>query len=352
MKIAVVGTRGFPNVQGGVETHCMELYPRLAALSYDITVMCRKPYTGKDAPDTYKNVTLKHLPSPTGKRTEAIVHTLRGIIKARRSGADAVHIHACGPALLTPLVKLLGMKAIVTLHGEDYRRAKWGPIARLMLKAGQWCAARFSDRLIVLTPADKERISAAHPSANITVIPNGIPTFTSTNTTREKIVLAVGRLTPEKGFHNLIEAWGRWHPEDYRLIIAGAADHPDDYSESLKALAQKNGIEMSGRLTHEQLADLYSRSALFIMPSLLEGMPIALLEAMAAGMDVAVSDIPSCRLPQLSPGDFFAPGSSEAIIHTLRRKLFLPPASRTYDLSDYDWDKIAASTAKIYSTLK
>lgn len=352
MKIAVVGTRGFPNVQGGVETHCMELYPRLAALGYDITVMCRKPYTGLDAPDTYKNVTLKHLPSPTGKRTEAIVHTLRGIIEARRSGADAVHIHACGPALLTPLVKLLGMKAIVTLHGEDYRRAKWGPIARLMLKAGQWCAARFSDRLIVLTQADKERISAAHPSANITVIPNGIPTFTSTKIKREKIVLAVGRLTPEKGFHNLIEAWGRWHPEDYRVIIAGAADHPDDYSESLKALAQKNGVEMPGRLTHEQLPDLYSRSALFIMPSLLEGMPIALLEAMAAEMDVAVSDIPSCRLPQLSPGDYFAPDSVDAITDALHRKLSLPPASHTYDLSYYDWDKIAASTAKIYSTLK
>lgn len=350
MKIAVTGTRGFPGVQGGVETHCMELYPRIADPEHEITVFCRRPYTGKTAPQNFRGVTLRHLPSPTEKHTETIVHTLLSVIHAHRQGADIIHFHACGPALLVPLARLLGMKTVVTLHGQDYRRAKWGLTARLMLRLGEWCAARMSHAVILLSDDTLSRLLARYPRMQGFVIPNGIPHSAPSYPTpeRDKTILAVGRLTPEKGFHHLVEAWEKQPVAGYSLIIAGGADRKDPYATRLIERATSAGIIMTGSISHRQLADLYSRTSLFILPSLLEGLPIALLEAMSFKADVAVSDIPSCRLPQLSSSDFFTPASPAAIAEIMRRKLSGAPLSRSYDLSDYDWDKIAARTREVY----
>lgn len=350
MRIAVTGTRGFPGVQGGVETHCMEVYPRLAALGCDISVYCRRPFTGPHAPASHGGVILRHLPSPTSKHTEAIVHTLLSVIHARRNGAQLIHIHACGPALMVPLARLLGMKTVVTLHGEDYRRAKWGFAARLALRLGEWCAGRMSHALIVLSDTAARQIKPRFPKANIFVIPNGIPSPPAATPPppRERMILAVGRLTPEKGFHHLIEAWQKWPLPDYKLVIAGGADRKDAYSAELMHRAAASGIIMPGTISHAELAGLYSRAALFVMPSLLEGLPIALLEAMSFGVDVAVSDIPSCHLPQLSPDDYFPPGSPHAIAMAIRNKIETGSRERVYDLSAYDWNRIAARTKEVY----
>lgn len=109
MKIVVVGTRGIPDIQGGVETHCEELYPRLAAMGHDVTVVRRSCYvTPQNKIKEYRGVHLKDIYAPRRKSIEAIVHTFLAIIYARWVGADVLHIHAIGPALLTPLARLLG----------------------------------------------------------------------------------------------------------------------------------------------------------------------------------------------------------------------------------------------------
>ena len=121
MKIVVTGTRGIPDVMGGVETHCEELCPRLAALGADVTVVRRKSYVS-DGLTQWKGVKLVDLPSPKRKAFEAIVHTFRAINYAARAKADIVHINAIGPALLAPYAKLRGLKVVFTHHGPDYDR--------------------------------------------------------------------------------------------------------------------------------------------------------------------------------------------------------------------------------------
>ena len=109
-KIVVTGTRGIPGVMGGVETHCEELFPRLAERGWDVTVVRRSNYV-EDGLKEWKGVRLVTLPSPKKKSFEAIIHTFRAINEARRVGADILHIHAIGPALLVPYAKMLGMYA-------------------------------------------------------------------------------------------------------------------------------------------------------------------------------------------------------------------------------------------------
>ena len=101
MKIVVTGTRGIPNIMGGVETHCEELFPRIVSLGFDVTLIRRSNYVHDDL-NEWKGVKLVTLPSPKKKSFEAIIHTFRAINRAKKLGANVLHVHAIGPALLVP----------------------------------------------------------------------------------------------------------------------------------------------------------------------------------------------------------------------------------------------------------
>ena len=122
MKIVVTGTRGIPDIMGGVETHCEELFPRIAGKGFDVTVIRRTNYV-KDDLTEWKGVKLLDIESPKKKSFEAIVHTFRAINRAKKMGTDILHIHAVGPALLVPYAKALGMKVGGENGAETRRKA-------------------------------------------------------------------------------------------------------------------------------------------------------------------------------------------------------------------------------------
>ena len=83
---------------GGVETHCEELFPRIARKGFDVTVIRRKSYV-HDTLRQYEGITLVDLETPKKKSLEAIVHTFRAVLKAKKLKADIIHIHAVGRCL-------------------------------------------------------------------------------------------------------------------------------------------------------------------------------------------------------------------------------------------------------------
>lgn len=360
MKIVVAGTRGIPDIQGGVETHCQNLYPRIAAMGHDITLIRRTPYVAPDNRlDSYGGVKLMDVYAPRRKSLEAIVHTALAVVKAKKLKADVVHIHAIGPALMVPLAKLLGLRVVVTHHGADYERQKWGRMAKFMLRTGERMAARFADSIISISQYISDSLARKYGRADAALIYNGVnPPVAATTTDyirslgleKGRYVVALGRFVPEKGFHDLIEAF-RDMPGGYKLVIAGDADHPSDYSTELKAQARRAGTVLPGFIHGAELNELMSHAALFCMPSYHEGLPIALLEAMSYGLDVVVSDIPACRIPELAPADYFPAGDKAAIADAIRRKLGEGPGRRAYDLTSYNWDSIARQTEVVYISL-
>src|SRR5574337_2208461 len=109
IKIAVLGTRGFPRVQGGVEAHCENLYPQLVKKGCEVVVFTRKPYIDPTL-RFYKGVKLIPLSCPKNKFLESFLHTLYGIFVARKVHPDIIHIHAVGPSLFIPVARILGLK--------------------------------------------------------------------------------------------------------------------------------------------------------------------------------------------------------------------------------------------------
>lgn len=365
MHVAVTGTRGIPDIPGGVETHCLELFPRIVEHGIDVTVVRRKCYLSPQNSrlTSYKGVNLVDVYAPRRKSIEAVIHTFLAVIKAKRIHADVVHIHTIGPSLMAPLARLLRLKVVCTHHGSDYNRDKWGRAAKWVLKAGEWCMAHFAHHIIVINHEGADTLNRLYGrSTGVTLIYNGVnmPPVRQVDSnllcrwglTPQGYVLAVARFVPEKRLHTLIEAFSQCtNPHGLKLVIAGDADHDDAYSRHLKQMAHDAGVVLTGYVTGAPLSNLWAGARLFVLPSAHEGLPISLLEAMSWKCDVLVSNIVANRLPQLVDTDFFEVDSVESLREALSRKLSSPSPSRTFDLTPYNWDTIAAVTAQIYSAL-
>lgn len=361
-KIVVTGTRGIPRVMGGVETHCENLYPYIAKAGYDITIVRRDCYLKEQKQiKEYEGIKLKDIYAPRTKSLEAIIHTFLAVIYAKKKKADLLHIHAIGPSLLVPFAKMLRLKVVVTHHGADYDRKKWNKIARFMLRRGEKYAAKYADKLIVISQAIKNDIARKYGRSETELIYNGVPEakiVTATDYITElglkpyKYILAVGRFVEEKGFDDLIEAYTRLRPEGYKLVIAGDSDHTTAYARQLKEKAYANGVVLTGFIKGEKLAAVMTQARLFVLPSYHEGLPISLLEAMSYGKDVLVSDIEANCLPELEPCDTFRTGSVESLKTSIAKKLQnTRDVARKYDMQKYNWENIAARTIEVYESL-
>ena len=359
-KISVVGTRGIPEVLGGVETHCENLYPLIAGHGLNITVLARSSYVDYSH-SHFNGVSLKSVWAPKKKSIEAIFHTFLAAIVAKRDGSKLIHVHAIGPGLLVPFCKLLGLKVIFTHHGPDYDRQKWGWLAKNVLKLGERLAVNFADEVIVISNVINNLIKTRYGRMDAHLIYNGVKPFklryeaknkflAKHNLVSRKYIVAVGRFVEEKGFHDLIEAYSKVETE-LSLVLVGDSDHPSKYSNDLKALALKtNNVLLTGFIKGDELTEIFSNAKAFIMPSYHEGLPIALLEAMSYSLPVVVSDIPA-NLEVGLPSDFyFETGNVKNLtenIQTITNNNFISGEYSKY-LKYYDWNDIAHKTIKIY----
>lgn len=364
MKIVVTGTRGIPDIMGGVETHCQELFPRIAALGYDVTVIRRESYV-HDQLTEWRGVHLLNIETPRKKALEAIVHTFRAINKARRMGADVVHIHAVGPALLAPYAKLLGMKVVFTHHGPDYDRDKWGTVAKTVLRLGEWLGCRFADHVIVISSVIRELIARqCGRTRNVHLIYNGVPEpefchepeyFSELGIEEGKYILGMCRFVPEKRLHDLVDAYIsaiKHLPSSIKLVLAGDADFEDDYSRALKQKAQDNGVVLTGFVRGRKLHSLLTNALCYVLPSSHEGLSIALLEAMRYRLPVVVSDIPANKEVGLPDECYHEVGDVKALTEKLEAMASQPLQRKDYDMGKYDWDAIARQVGEVYDAMR
>ncbi|MBR3712231.1 MAG: glycosyltransferase family 4 protein [Bacteroidales bacterium] len=364
MKIVVTGTRGIPNVMGGVETHCEELFPRIAAQGVDVTVVRRSNYVS-DGLEEWKGVRIVDIPSPKKKSIEAVIHTFRAVNYAVKVKADVLHVHAIGPALLVPYAKMRGLKVVFTHHGPDYDRDKWGFLAKTMLKLGERFGCKFADKVIVISNVIKDLIARKYNrTADVHLIYNGVPEpdvcsfpeyFDELGIKEGRFVLGMCRFVPEKNLHHLVSAFVKWRSEnpdsDIKLVLAGDTDFEDDYSRSLKQLARDNGVVLTGFIKGRKLHSLLSHCACYVLPSSHEGLPIALLEAMSYGAKVIVSDIPANLEVGLPKECYFQCGDVDALANRIGEALQIPPTKQKYNTKKYDWDSIANQVTKVYNSI-
>lgn len=365
LRIAFLGLRGFPGVQGGVETHAEHLCPLLAELGCEVEVIVRSPYMPAAKGAGWHGVRFVRVWSPRSRGLEAIVHTFLGVLVAAVRRPDVLHIQAIGPALMTPLARLLGLKVVVTHHGPDYDRQKWGRFARWALRLGERWGMRFSNARIVISQVIRDLVQEKH-GVESALIPNGVTlpelpdsvgALTRFGLLPGRYALLVSRLVPEKRHFDLLEAFAKAGLDGWKLVFVGAADHPDDYQRKLIAAARDAGVVMTGFQSGLALQELYAHAGLFVLPSSHEGLPIAMLEALSYGLPVLASDIPA-NLEVGLPANHYFPLGNKTILAERITTLAASPlndkareAQRTWVANRYDWRRIADQTLAVYKNV-
>ena len=355
MKVSVIGIRGFPEVEGGVEKHCEALCP-LIGKDIQLTVYRRKPYVVSDG--DYSNISFVDLPSTTIKGFETVLHSFLSSVHAVIRKPDLVHYHNIGPALFSPIVKLRHIPVVLTYHSANYEHAKWGRFAKALLRFSEKVALGTADRIIFVNKFQMQKYPEEIQRKSV-YIPNGVREIEHADNTeyldeihleKKKYILSVGRITPEKGFDTLIKAYKKADKKDYKLVITGGVEFEKDYMNLLKELSEGEEVIFTGKQQGSHLAQLYENAGLFILPSNNEGFPLVMLEAMSYHLDMIVSDIPATRLVSLNEEDYFEKGSVEILAGKITERL-KDIKRRNYDLSGYNWQRIADTVSDIYRSM-
>jgi glycosyltransferase involved in cell wall biosynthesis len=364
MKIGVIGSRGFPDVQGGIETHCLELYTRIACIGDNqITVYRRKPYLNSKNKDAkFKNIRFIDFNVPKSKFFETFLHSFLSTIHALFQSYDIVHYHNTGPGFFIPIVKLSKAKVVFTYHNVSYTQKKWNSAAKSFLTLSERISMRNSDFIIFISEVIKSEMVKKYDIKKSGVVFNGVCIPIRSNQSdypeslgleKQKYLIGVGRFLEEKGFDYLIRAFRKTNLTEHKLVLVGDTDYPTEYSNKLKSLAKENNIVLTGFIKGEKLNQIFSFARLFIMSSFEEGLPIALLEAMSYNIDVLVSDIPANLQIGLDKEDYYKVDDEEDLKGNIIKKL---SEYRTRSFNEilsvrFNWDKIAIETNNIYTNL-
>ncbi|OUP22361.1 glycosyl transferase [Lachnoclostridium sp. An196] len=352
MRLSVIGLRGFPMIEGGVEKHCESLYPKLNS-DIDITVYRRKLYVKSNG--KYEHISFIDLPSTKIKGFETFFHSFIASIDAFFKKPDVVHYHNIGPALFSPIVKVRKIPVILTYHSANYEHEKWGIFARKLLHFSEKVALETADKIIFVNKYQMEKYTENIREKSV-YIPNGVNELPRSSNVdflnkigveKERYILSVGRITPEKGFDILIKAYKLAKKDEFKLVIAGGTEFENSYMKELQELSKNENVIFTGYTFGDDLYQLYSHATLYVLASYNEGFPLVLLEAMKYELDVLVSDIPATRLVDLNKEDYFKKGDFKTLSNKITEHL-KAPRKRKYNLSRYDWNVIAKEMSLIF----
>lgn len=367
MKIAMIGHKRIPSREGGVEIVVEELATRLVKNGHVVEVYNRK---GNNVADKsiktkqikeYNGARIITVPTINKKGLDALIYSFFATIRALFGKYDCIHYHAEGSCAMLWIPHLFKIRTVVTIHGLDWQRSKWGGFATKYIKFGEKVAAKYADEIIVLSKGVKKYFKDTY-NRETHFIPNGIneskikepDIITKKYSLKENdYILFLARIVPEKGLHYLIDAYNQIET-DKKLVIAGGASHTNEYFKEIQEKVKDNkNIIMTGFVQGEELQELFSNAFLYCLPSDVEGMPISLLEAMSYGRNCLVSDIEENVQVGEELAFTFEKGNVESLKSKIsdllkNNKMNDSNKLKEFVMDKYNWDSIIELTINIY----
>jgi len=253
LRIAVIGSRGIPARYGGFETFAEELCPRLVELGHDVTVYCRRGYTGDELLDEYKGVRLRYPPFLRNRQLEQLSHEATCIADSLRRPFDLYYfLGTRGAPLYLPL-KATRRIVVVNTDGLEWKRRKWSRMGRRYLRFAEWVAVRAAaDELV----CDARAISAYFERTygrKTTYLTNGAHVLTELpagsleewNLEPGSYYLVACRIEPENNIDLIIREFLASGSER-ELVIAGGMNYPTPYWDELQRLGKGGRVRFLG----------------------------------------------------------------------------------------------------------
>ncbi|MDD2898589.1 MAG: DUF1972 domain-containing protein [Desulfuromonadaceae bacterium] len=353
MKIALIGTRGVPANYGGFETFYEELGKRLAERGHEVTVYCRDSYYPEKL-DEYLGIKLVYLPNLKKKSLDTLSHTLFSVLHAIRQPYDVYMVcnAANSPVLMIPW--LLGKQIAINTDGLEWKRGKWGRVARTYYKICERISTILAHRVI----ADSRGIQSYYASeynADTTFIPYGAyPAQSHKPDLLEALgiksgeyFLQVTRFEPENNPLLTVQAFKQLNTNK-KLVIVGGVPYESNYSRKIAEEAAGHPyIVLPGTIYEKELLnEIWCNCHAYIHGNEVGGTNPALLQTMASGCFTIAIDVSFSRDVLADAGIFFAKNVlslSKQMQWTLEHGLELSDYKEKAVqrvLQNYSWDKV------------
>ena len=297
------------------------------------------------------------------------LHALRELLLIKELSPDIVHAQSIPRGTACVLArKLFGIPCVVWGRGSDvYLPWRFKEVLSKFV-------LRNADALIALTGHMKQKMIEllGKERCDIFVIPNGIDyeffssylgkqgSVTSEPGNNKKVVLYVGRLDPVKGVRYLVQAMGILRDRGLRnakLLIVGDGSEKKYLEELVKKLGLEDYVVFAGKVSHEKIPEYMALADVFVLPSLSEGFPTVVLEAMAMGLPVIASRVGG--LPWIikdgDNGFLVEPRNPHEIAEKITF-LLINDDLRTYisrrnieKAREYSWENIVKKLEKVYT---
>jgi len=349
--IMVIGARGIPDVEGGAEKNAEMVFPLVAKSGYSVKLVGTKEYITREE---YKGVLLERLPTLRVIGTDKIIYHFLAFLCAAMERPKIVHLQGLSAALFLSLYRLLGLKVVVRYGSSDYEYVKWGLIGRIGFRLCEM-QIRFADHVIVVSEKYKRDLERRYDLKRVEVVQNGVDDAMVTDEAKafwdglgiggSPYVLAVGRVTADKDYDTLVDAFAGLADRAVKLVVAGGRSEPAYADRFFNHPSDR--VHFIGRIDRRLLAALYDKCALFVNCSLHEGMSNALLEAISFGRPIIASDISANKVLELNDVSYFPVGNAAALRARIEAALSDPSAfvtQRTF----IDWSEVTRRTIGVY----
>lgn len=363
LKIAFVVVKNIAR-GGGIEKYTFELGRRLVERGHEVTVFSMKNYG--EVPKEYHGMRIVGIPTLQHSALEKLSSSALAALHLLfyPGGFDIVHCHSVAAGAFAPLVRLRGGKCLLQMHGIEWQRSRWGGGGRNLLRFLEYVslAGNQAHTAVSKTQCDYYKTRAV----TMRYIPTGAELKQHQDAQEiigwglqpGRYVLFASRLVREKGAHYLIPAFQQLNT-DCKLVIAGDAKGEDGYKKELLALAKNDPrILFPGFVGGRELEELFCNAAVYVQPSEIEGLSIALLEAMSYGNCCLVSDIPE-NVEAIGPAGFTfrnkdipdLQGKLDDLLSSESLRASVKECARARVAQSYNWDAITSEFEEMYRNL-
>ena len=353
LRLAILGSRGYPSTYGGFETLVRRLAPYLVAAGAETTVYCR------DEPTRWRthvvdDVRCVYTPGLERKSTSTLTFGATGCFDAAVRNHDAVLILNVANGFFLPLLTARGVPTAVNVDGMEWQRAKWSGVGKATFRAGANLVARFATELVVDAQAIGDIWNDLYGRRGV-FIPYGADLLEPRDASRVTALglepgaygLVVARLSPENNVELALDALERTG-DDVQFVVAGSANYENPIEDRLRRLAQtRRGFHWLGHVSDQELlSDLWAHCGVYLHGHSVGGTNPALLQALGAGSPTLALDTPFNREvlrreDQLYPQDPAA--IAEMIVSTIgdaARRADLSAYGREVVATRYTWDSV------------
>jgi glycosyltransferase involved in cell wall biosynthesis len=295
-KIRILGTRGVPATHGGFETFAEHLALYLVRQGWEVIVYCQDDDGDAVFEDDWHGVRRVHIPIKQAGAAGTILFDWKSNLHAGKSNGLILTL-GYNTAIFSLWFRLKGLNSIINMDGIEWKRQKWGTLAKVWFYMNEWAGAWLGNHLVADHPAIKTHLATRVNSDKITTIAYGAPEIVAADAgllaqyglEPNNYAILIARAEPENSILEVVQAWSR-QKRGVKLVVLGkyASDHA--YQRSVKEAASDEVLFVGAIYKAENVAALRFYARVYVHGHQVGGTNPSLVEALGAGNPVLAHD--------------------------------------------------------------